>query len=79
MIWPTKITNDTPDLQRVHYTLAYGTLDDFRNLVKDMGHERVKSTFQRPYRGTYSKARFGLYRAYFDLPSLDPKNYVKFI
>lgn len=78
-MWPIRITKDTPLAQRVHTTLAYGTVDDFRNLCKELGAQKVAEIFQQPYPGIYSKARFGLYRAYFGLFNLKPESYVKHI
>lgn len=78
-MWPTKITKDTPLYQKVHTTLAYGTLDDFRDLCKELGSKEVAAIFEKPYRGVYSKARFGLYRAYFGLNNLKSDDYVKHI
>lgn len=76
-MWPITITKDTPLYQRVHTTLAYGSIADFRALCREIGRETVAKIFQQPYPGVYSKARFGLYRAYFSLFDLKPDNYVK--
>lgn len=78
-MWPIRITKETPLAQRVHTTLAYGTIDDFRSLCKELGTQKVAEIFQTPAPGIYSKARFGLYRAYFGLFNLKPEHYVKHI
>ncbi|MEI6327553.1 MAG: hypothetical protein WCO78_05580 [Candidatus Roizmanbacteria bacterium] len=78
-MWPTKITPSTPARERIHYTLAYGSLDDLRSLNQQYTNDEIKRTFQQPYRGIYSKAKFGFYRAYFGLFDLKSDLYLKHV
>ena len=78
-MWPTKITPITPVREQIHYTLAYGSLDDLRNLHQRYSDDEIKNVFQQPYRGIYSKAKFGFYRAYFGLSDLKSELYIKHV
>ena len=78
-MWPAIVTPETPFRQRVHYTLAYGNLDDFRRLRQSYPEEQIKAEFAHAYPGIYSKAKFGFYRAYFGLTDLPSTYYIKYV
>lgn len=73
-IWSSQSGYTRQDV--VHYTLAFGTSDECKELIRKYGINTVKSDFLIPKKGLYSRQALGFAQLILGV-EVDPKNYVK--
>ena len=61
----------------IHQTLAYGTMDDVKKLLRLYGKDKVKKEFQKPAKGLYHPEILNFCQFLLGVKKLDKKKYLK--
>ena len=74
--WYWSSRSDPTFYDNVHYTLAYGSIEDCQKLINDFSIETVRKEFLKPKYGFYSRAAFGYAQMLLGV-KVDYKKYIK--
>ena len=61
----------------IHQVLAYGTMDQVRDLFKIYGRNKVKQEFKKPYQGLYYPSILEFFCFIFRIRHIDKSRYLK--
>ncbi|HBF67387.1 MAG TPA: hypothetical protein DDW36_03115 [Candidatus Magasanikbacteria bacterium] len=63
----------------IHHTLAFGSVEDIRYLFRLYSKQTIKRIFKQGKKGLYPPPAFAFARQLFNLPMLNPHNYIKHV